>query len=509
MFTVPEKEKTTPVERVEAIDNRISELKELLDNSKNIHEFNSMSDLEIQYRNCLMENIREGVIFVDTDRKITCWNRGAELISGLTATSMLGTQLRPELLGLTESGGVKVEEKQCPVSECMQSKKKTIHEFGLVGRSGREVRIELTVIPVIRNQKCQGAVVILLDLSANADLKQQLSDLYNASVLDPLTHVANRAEFERHLREYVTSHRATESKCCLIICDIDYFKYVNDTYGHHIGDQALVAFAQALKSFVRSRDVVARYGGEEFVILCANCDLDSAVERAEQIRLSLNRTPQQMLNGKTISASFGVSELRDGEDITDFFIRADKALYSAKQQGRNRVERASAVPESAETIEANFERSPATGVCWRKRQGGFLYSEEFRTTTPTSLLANKVLGFVSENKASIRECGNDYSSLMVLAVDPANRARKTQFQMDVDIFQSAPSEEGSPVNYLRITVFPPVPRLFRRVHLDLHKQIVAEMRSYLMLSEETACVKLNPAATQSGRDDQFVRPIRQ
>ena len=142
------------------------------------------------------------------------------------------------------------------------------------------------------------------------------------------------------LSEYVVSHREVGLKCSIIICDIDFFKSINDNYGHHVGDQALISFARFLKQFVRNQDLVARYGGEEFVILCANCDEDAAVDRAEKIRFKLEKTAQAMLDGKCLTASFGVSQLEDSDDTTSFFVRADHALLHAKEMGRNRVVRA-------------------------------------------------------------------------------------------------------------------------------------------------------------------------
>ncbi len=481
------------------IENKFAELRALIDSSDNNLEIEMLSDTDVQFRNCLMANISEAVVFIDSEKKITSWSRSAEDLTGMSSTNMLGMEFTPRLIGL---GSEFSEAGKCPITKCIETQKNVELQTILTGSSGREVSIELRAVPVLQGIACRGCVLLILDRSVNAELKRQLSDLQNASSLDPLTRVANRAEFEKNLFEYVKAHRATDSKCSLIIGDIDFFKMVNDTYGHNVGDQALIAFAQTLKQFVRSRDVVARYGGEEFVILCANCDLESAVERAEQIRMSLNRAPQAMLDGKTMSASFGVAELNDTEDVTDFFVRADEALYAAKQNGRNRVERAARSQDTRSAAsDVNFEVSSASGVKWRKLSKGCMVSEEFRTSTPSNMLAEKLRGFINESETKIRKIEPNYASLEIVAVDPHKESKRSNFRVDVELYEDSQSSSNQLETYIRITIFPPRQRMFGRVHKDLHAYIMTDLRRYLMITDDTAIVRLNPAATSSGRDE--------
>src|SRR5690606_18211365 len=120
-------------------------------------------------------------------------------------------------------------------------------------------------------------------------------------------------------------------------CDIDHFKRINDTYGHQAGDEALVTFASVLRECSREGDLVARYGGEEFVLLCAACDNPCATARAEEIRRIIERTPVPSLGGNTMTASFGVTEHQAGDSAATIIARADRALLTAKNTGRNRV----------------------------------------------------------------------------------------------------------------------------------------------------------------------------
>ena len=124
----------------------------------------------------------------------------------------------------------------------------------------------------------------------------------------------------------------------LIMCDIDHFKTVNDTYGHPAGDKLLCAFAQLLQENLHESSTVVRLGGEEFVILASHTSLQQAVALAERLRRTIEGH-EFTLDRTTvcITASFGVASLQGTEGARDYYHRADRALYDAKRSGRNRV----------------------------------------------------------------------------------------------------------------------------------------------------------------------------
>lgn len=149
---------------------------------------------------------------------------------------------------------------------------------------------------------------------------------------DPLTGVLNRQGIAYLFEPGFAGQRPL--RLSLIFIDIDYFKQVNDTHGHPVGDQVLVNFAEILRLNTRDADVLARWGGEEFVIACPNTDLIHAGRLAEKLRSCVSNAqwPEQI----KLTASFGVAEMKD-EAPAQFIARADKALYEAKARGRNRV----------------------------------------------------------------------------------------------------------------------------------------------------------------------------
>jgi diguanylate cyclase (GGDEF)-like protein len=164
--------------------------------------------------------------------------------------------------------------------------------------------------------------------------------LYRRSIVDDLTQVSSRGYFDAHLnREIGRWKRYREGGLSLLLMDLDRFKEINDRHGHTAGDEALRQAAQSLREGVRVVDVVARYGGEEFAIILVKCDRSSAAEVAERLRRALERLEVSAGAGRLrLTGSFGVACFpEDAEDKQRLIEVADRALYRAKAEGRNRV----------------------------------------------------------------------------------------------------------------------------------------------------------------------------
>jgi two-component system cell cycle response regulator len=158
---------------------------------------------------------------------------------------------------------------------------------------------------------------------------------------DPLTDALNRRALTERLNAELERARRYDSMVTLLMIDLDHFKRINDTYGHLVGDDVLMALAALLQHEVRSVDLVARYGGEEFVIVLPETREEGAVAFAERIRERIEAHPFSMADGPTlqVTASIGVATFPAPRVATveDLFTRADQALYRAKAEGRNRV----------------------------------------------------------------------------------------------------------------------------------------------------------------------------
>lgn len=169
------------------------------------------------------------------------------------------------------------------------------------------------------------------------ELDLQNKKLAELNSTDPLTGVMNRRSLLQVLYVYFEEFRRYSTPVSLVMIDIDYFKPVNDTHGHQVGDQVLAEFARLLSDSLRSTDRVARYGGEEFVIVLPHLHCKQACDAAERLRRIVMNT-RFSDHDLQITASFGVAELTsDAPGINSLIKRADDALYSAKHHGRNRV----------------------------------------------------------------------------------------------------------------------------------------------------------------------------
>ncbi|MDH5630215.1 MAG: GGDEF domain-containing protein [Gammaproteobacteria bacterium] len=152
---------------------------------------------------------------------------------------------------------------------------------------------------------------------------------------DHLTDIANRRAFSEVMTRIHAAYQRNDTHYSLLMIDIDHFKKVNDAYGHDKGDQILYNLAQFIQSMIRVTDSFFRYGGEEFTLIFENTDLPTAKVLAEKIRNAVDNTV--LLPDIHITISIGVAELQYAEPQTDWFNRADEALFRAKLEGRNRV----------------------------------------------------------------------------------------------------------------------------------------------------------------------------
>lgn len=157
---------------------------------------------------------------------------------------------------------------------------------------------------------------------------------------DYLTGIYNRRQMTELLRQEVNRYRRYCEPFTLISMDLDFFKRVNDQFGHAAGDQVLRAVASILSGTIRSADLVGRWGGEEFMIISPATKLDGGVSLANKIRKRV--AASDFDRAGSLTASFGVAEFGPEDDFERIILRADQALYTAKENGRNRVESARA-----------------------------------------------------------------------------------------------------------------------------------------------------------------------
>ena len=179
---------------------------------------------------------------------------------------------------------------------------------------------------------------------AYKEIARSNSQLELISRTDSLTHIANRRYFDETLLSEINKLSRTNAPLTLIFCDIDYFKNYNDRYGHLDGDSCLQRVAKSIDtSFCREGELVARYGGEEFAVILPNVHKEAALILAETLRQNielLNITHKSSEITNVVTISIGVTTLVPDKDtkVSDIIVKADKALYLAKDNGRNNVQ---------------------------------------------------------------------------------------------------------------------------------------------------------------------------
>ena len=172
-------------------------------------------------------------------------------------------------------------------------------------------------------------------------LAEVVTQSLEAAVLDPLTGLNNRRFMQSRLTHLINESASQNTPFSMMILDVDYFKLVNDSWGHDAGDEVLTEFAKRIRQSIRTMDMACRSGGEEFVILMPDTEPAVAQMVAERIRIKIERSPFPIYGGKKaigVTVSIGLSGFQIGQTTADAMLkRADEALYRAKRDGRNRV----------------------------------------------------------------------------------------------------------------------------------------------------------------------------
>ncbi len=189
------------------------------------------------------------------------------------------------------------------------------------------------VMLILRDQFLRERKLITL---ANS-LELEVASAIELSEIDPLTKCFNRRKFDETVVQAVAASRAAGIPLSLLMLDIDFFKKINDTYGHDIGDRTLINFAETIRRHLDHHQTLYRWGGEEFMVLCRGLDLDTSTALGESLRQAVAASSICPDKPEPVTCSVGVASWHDGDANESVFRRVDEALYTAKQTGRNRV----------------------------------------------------------------------------------------------------------------------------------------------------------------------------
>lgn len=196
------------------------------------------------------------------------------------------------------------------------------------------IDVSISVLNIIKYRKANGENKELLDEVQS--LKKENIIMEKKAMTDKLTQLHNRHFIDTYLEKEFLSSKRHKNKLSLILIDLDNFKNINDTYGHSKGDKVLINIASILKNFIRKSDIIGRWGGEEFIVVCKETDLNGAFHLANYLREKIEQADCDMCSN--ITASFGVTSIEKFDKTFNCIIsKADKALYSSKNSGKNKV----------------------------------------------------------------------------------------------------------------------------------------------------------------------------
>lgn len=456
----------------------------------------------------LLSSLDTGVAFLDTNNIVSLWNPAAENITGIPTLEIYNRRWPWAVMEPCDEYELPVDSGQCPVARCLTQQKPFCFKGSIERPNGTRCAVTINANPVFsKSRVLLGVALIISDTSSEKNLKQRVQQLAIAANTDPLTGVANRKEFDRVFQQILQEHAEAHSPLSIIFSDIDYFKRINDDYGHDAGDDALIGYASHLVRHGRLGDLVCRLGGEEFVILCPETDVNKATERAEQIRSSLQALPFQSLKNRCLTASFGVAELQIGDTADSLLRRADRALMKAKQDGRNRVVSLSGFQEMELNQLEQTTEAPESLFAWlfgRGSQVNVHLKKELVTTVPREIVVEKIKGYISDFNAVIQEATMESVSFDVdsekVEMNRRNGDRPCTYRVRFNLGDPEDQRPGTGTT-MQLTITALGKRNRRQVDvLEGLDAVYRSLRSYVVAREkgERSVGMLEPAANRPG-----------
>jgi len=296
----------------------------------------------VEWLQSIVQFVPIGVFQIDGDDKYTFVNPAWEFITGCSLTRALGTNwwevVHPDDQNLVFNHWAQAEAdgKELLV-DCRIIK---------VNKEIRWVRLQTNFLFDDSGKKIFGSMEDITKNKLEALEKENLiAELYEVkkqleitSRTDPLTNLLNRRGMEEKLISEADRMERSNKIFSLILCDIDFFKKVNDNYGHDAGDYILTKVAKTIDKYSRKQDVVCRWGGEEFLLLLPETELDGAVALAEKLRIQVEEEVHVFKSQKIyITLSLGIACMEKGQKVNSCIKKADLHLYAAKERGRNIV----------------------------------------------------------------------------------------------------------------------------------------------------------------------------
>lgn len=299
---------------------------------------NFYNNLDVLYKSVL-DNTYDGIYFVNNERKITYWNKGAERISGFSYNDVVGSYCHDNILQHIDEAGNRLCLGGCPLQETIDDGVVREENIYLHHKAGYMVPIKVKSLPLYdENNNITGAVEIFSDNQAVKEQDTINNEFQGRSILDDLTKLPNREYLENAIENKIHDYEHNGWEFCILFFDLDRFKFINDNYGEDVGDALLEVFGKTIKSNTKDKDVIGRWGGEAFVGIIELSNVDKLEKVAEKLRILVKNTTLN-INNKilSITVSIGGTVVREGDTAELIIKRAKEYLHESKVNGRDVV----------------------------------------------------------------------------------------------------------------------------------------------------------------------------
>ncbi len=287
----------------------------------------------------ILDSLFEGVYYVDQEKRITFWNKGAERITGYSRAEVLGLSCAQNILRHVDDEGRELCRSGCPLTATLRDGTPREANVYLHHKQGHRVPVSVRASPVRdADGRIVGSVEIFVDNSSYRQILRDFEELKHEVFVDELTQVGNRRYGEMILRTRLYEWQASQIPFGVLFVDIDGFKDVNDTHGHKRGDAVLVMVGRTIGNLLRQADHIVRWGGDEFIVILSPVNAGLLKRVAERIRVFVERSFIMMERDKlSVTASLGATAAEAGDTVDTILQRADGLMYFSKNSGRNRV----------------------------------------------------------------------------------------------------------------------------------------------------------------------------
>lgn len=285
----------------------------------------------------IFDNLYDGLYFVDRERVIRYWNKAAEKISGYSAAEVVGRSCSDNILTHVDSEGRNLCLNLCPLALTILDGEAREAEVFLHHKNGHRVPIAVRISTLTDGEGAIiGGVELFSDISRFKSIETRVKELEEMALVDNLTGLANRNCIEKDIFLCLDERKRLSVPFGLLFIDVDYFKRINDTYGHDIGDLVLKFIAETLDRNSRPFDVIGRWGGEEFIGIVRNVNRQQLEGLGNRLRILVESSYIHLQNERLhTTISIGATLLHDDDSPDTLIKRADMLLYESKRKGRN------------------------------------------------------------------------------------------------------------------------------------------------------------------------------